>query len=148
MIGNPGPAETAAIPNRNENTVRFTVSDTKRRVTQKRMPRNGAYTPLLLVCGAAGTQRHSLTAHLRHGRNVEPLLIIRAEKDRRFRKNQRSCFHQSELISAFGLCVIPARSNDQALHSPMPSGLPSLKLRAFSSVTAAIACRASRVKNA
>ena len=35
-----------------------------------------------------------------------------------------------------------------ALHSALPNSLPSLKLRAFSIVTTAIACKASRVKNA
>ena len=37
---------------------------------------------------------------------------------------------------------------DYALHSALPNSLPSLKLRAFSIVTTAIACKASRVKNA
>ena len=35
-----------------------------------------------------------------------------------------------------------------ALHSAFPNSLHSLKLRAFSIVTTAIACKASRVKNA
>ena len=35
-----------------------------------------------------------------------------------------------------------------ALDSALPNSLPSLKLRAFSIVTTAIACKASRVKNA